>query len=333
MKEAGTPILKISDMVIGYQGMALMPPLKGCIRKGELVSVIGHNGIGKSTFLRTVAGVTDRISGRIELDGIEINTVDLMEFARKVGYISTEIVNAPNMTVFDLIATGRYPYTNWFGAISENDRRIIHRSAEQTGVSALINRFISELSDGERQRSMIARVLAQETDLLIMDEPAAFLDIRNRHEIMSLLHHITRINGKTIIMSTHDLQSAMGESDVIWILTEEGINSGAPEDLVLSGALENIFSCDSVKFRKSDGGFYPVREARGEAYVSGSGMVAHWTMKALTRAGYSIIVKPGESRINVECAEEGNIWKVSAEGVEKSFNNLYDLSVYIRSLF
>ena len=251
--------VKLTELVVGYQGKALMPPLSGSIKKGELVSVIGHNGVGKSTLLRTLAGVTERLSGSIILDGIDIRAIELREFAKRAGYISTEIVTATNMTVFDLIATGRYPYTDWFGTITDLDRQVIYRSAEQTGITNLINRFLNELSDGERQRSMIARVLAQDTELLIMDEPAAFLDIRNRHEIMNLMHRLTRTAEKTILMSTHDLQSAMGESDVIWVLSENGLTCGAPEDLVLKGAFENIFSGGPVKFRKSDGNFYPVR--------------------------------------------------------------------------
>jgi iron complex transport system ATP-binding protein len=218
--------LKLSDLVVGYHGKALMPPMNACVKRGELVSVVGHNGTGKSTLLRTLAGVSERLSGGIAIDNIDIKEIELREFAGRVGYISTDIINAPNMTVFDLIATGRYSYTNWFGAITEHDRQVIYRSAERTGITNLIYRFINELSDGERQRSMIARVLAQDTDLLIMDEPAAFLDIRNRHEVMSLLHRLTRTDEKTIVMSTHDLQSALGESDVIWILTEEGLTAG-----------------------------------------------------------------------------------------------------------
>lgn len=322
--------VKLTELVVGYQGKALMPPLSGSIKKGELVSVIGHNGVGKSTLLRTLAGVTERLSGSIILDGIDIRAIELREFAKRAGYISTEIVTATNMTVFDLIATGRYPYTDWFGTITDLDRQVIYRSAEQTGITNLINRFLNELSDGERQRSMIARVLAQDTELLIMDEPAAFLDIRNRHEIMNLMHRLTRTAEKTILMSTHDLQSAMGESDVIWVLSENGLTCGAPEDLVLKGAFENIFSGGPVKFRKSDGNFYPVREVRGEASVTGTGMMAHWTMQTLTRAGYRISNTSPVAGMNVICEESGNRWRVNRFGEQYTFSSLYDLSTFLR---
>ena len=229
-----------------------------------------------------------------------------------------------------LFRSGRYPYTDWFGTITDLDRQVIYRSAEQTGITNLINRFLNELSDGERQRSMIARVLAQDTELLIMDEPAAFLDIRNRHEIMNLMHRLTRTAEKTILMSTHDLQSAMGESDVIWVLSENGLTCGAPEDLVLKGAFENIFSGGPVKFRKSDGNFYPVREVRGEASVTGTGMMAHWTMQTLTRAGYRISNTSPVAGMNVICEESGNRWRVNRFGEQYTFSSLYDLSTFLR---
>ncbi|MFO7575423.1 MAG: ABC transporter ATP-binding protein [Bacteroidales bacterium] len=330
MKTDNSIFLKLSDLVVGYHGKALMPPVNASIKRGELVSVVGHNGIGKSTLLRTLAGVSERLSGGIAIDNDDIKDIDIKELARRVGYISTDIVNVPNMTVFDLIATGRYSYTNWFGAITETDRQIIYRSAKLTGITHLIDRFLNELSDGERQRSMIARVLAQDTDLLIMDEPAAFLDIRNRHEIMNLLHQLTRAATKTIVMSTHDLQSAMGESDVIWVLTGDGLTVGAPEDLVLQGAFEAIFSCDTVKFKKSDGNFYPVREVRGEASVTGTGLMAQWTIKALTRAGYRFRNVSSADGVNVVCDESGNSWRVSYMGECNSFSSLYDLSEFLR---
>jgi iron complex transport system ATP-binding protein len=330
MTTDNTICLLLSDLVVGYNGKALMPPVSASVKRGELISVVGHNGIGKSTLLRTMAGVSERLSGAVTIDNKDIKDIELREFARRVGYISTDMVNVPNMTVFDLIATGRHSYTNWFGAITESDRQMIYRSAKLTGITNLIHRFVNELSDGERQRSMIARVLAQDTDLLIMDEPAAFLDISNRHEIMNLLHRLTRSAKKTIIMSTHDLQSAMGESDVIWVMTRDGLTVGAPEDLVLQGTFEAVFSCDLVRFRETDGNFYPVREVRGEAFVSGEGLMAQWTIKALARAGYELKDTPPSDGLRVSCNDVEHSWNVFHKGEYKTFLSLYDLSYFLR---
>ncbi len=333
MKREDSVFIQLSDLVVGYRGKALMTPLNGTVKKGELVSVIGHNGIGKSTLLRTLAGISERLHGSIIIDKTDIKKIDIRDFAKRVGYISTDIVTAPNMTVFDLIATGRYSYTNWLGSIKESDREVIFRSALETGITNLLDRYLSELSDGERQRSMIARVLAQDTDLLIMDEPAAFLDIRNRHEIISLLHRLTRTAGKTIIMSTHDLPSAMGESDVIWALDENGITAGAPEDLVLQGVFENMFTCDTVKFSKSDGNFCSLREVRGEVVVTGTGMIAEWTKRALARAGYRTSDSSSAAGLSVSCDETSQTWNVSIRGDKYVFGSLYDLSFFLRSTF
>ena len=171
-----------------------------------------------------------------------------MDLAQKVGYISTEIVKVSNMRVYDLVALGRFPHTNWIGKIDMKDHEAIMDAIEKTSMKPLYRKFVSELSDGERQKAMIARILAQDTGIMIMDEPTAFLDIGSKYEILHLMHHLSDKSNKTIIFSTHDLQMAISQSDKIWLILDNELIEGAPEDLMIAGAFDHLFdsSCCQV---------------------------------------------------------------------------------------
>ena len=189
----------------------------------------------------------------------------------------------------------RFPYTNWFGKIDEKNHEIITDSIEKTGMSSLSWRFISELSDGERQKAMIARILAQDTGILVMDEPTAFLDIGSKFEILHLMHLLSQKNGKTIIFSTHDLNVAMSQADKIWLIADDNILEGAPEDLMLQGAFDHLFDSSAVEYNSENGTYSFISENRGEVRVSGEGIMLHYTKKALNRAGFSMIGRRGTS--------------------------------------
>jgi len=288
MKPDPNLLLSVVDLGIGFPERLIIPSINASVFSGELVSVIGHNGTGKSTLLGTLAGIRKKLAGEIRINGKDTSVMSRKEFASMVGYVSTEQVNAPDMKVYDLVALGRFAYTNWMGSITGEDKKIIFDSIEKVGLSRLMYRNIGELSDGEKQRAMIARVLAQDTSLLIMDEPTAFLDLRNRYEIIHLLQSLAVSGKKTIILSTHDLQSALGESDKIWLLTDGALEEGAPEDLVLKGSFDNLFGESLLKFRKSDGNFYPVREEKESVCIRGEGLMKQWTIRAMKRLGFRI---------------------------------------------
>ena len=172
--------ISLEALSIGYRSgrryRILLPALDTYAEKGELVAVIGENGIGKSTLLRTLCGLQYPINGQVILAGKSIQEYSRNELARIMGYISTEPVRVSNMKVFDLVSLGRYPHTSWTGRLGDPDIKIIFEAIEKVGLKSLSYRYINELSDGERQRAMIARVLAQDADVLVMDEPTAFLD-------------------------------------------------------------------------------------------------------------------------------------------------------------
>jgi iron complex transport system ATP-binding protein len=252
-------ILIIDKLSVGYGAgkseKIVLNNINATAAKGELIAVIGRNGSGKSTLLRSIAGLQRHYSGKIYLEDIEIQKFSQKQLAKTVGFVSTEIVKAPNMSVYDLVALGRFPHTDWTGRIdSENENHIL-KALSDTGMTEMSSRCVAELSDGERQRAMITRVLAQNASLMIMDEPTAFLDIAGKYEIFNLLHKIAKENRKTIIFSTHDLQMVLNCADKIWALSNSALFEGSPETLIQNGVFDKIFDSANIKYDSEHGTF------------------------------------------------------------------------------
>ncbi|MDO9339141.1 MAG: ABC transporter ATP-binding protein [Bacteroidales bacterium] len=327
-----TEILSLDSLKIGYVSgrheNVLLPPLNACANKGELIAVIGRNGIGKSTLLRTLTGLQPSLGGEIFYSGKNIRDYSRMDLAQKVGYISTEIVKVSNMSVYDLVALGRFPHTNWMGKIDTKNHEVIMDAIEKTTMSAFCNRFVSELSDGERQRAMIARILAQDTGIMVMDEPTAFLDIGSKYEILHLMHLLSHKNEKTIIFSTHDLHMAISQSDKIWLILDNRLMEGAPEDIMIEGAFDHLFDSSPVQFNSENGTFSFRSEEKGRIFIEGDGIRRHWTEKAINRAGFSlsevktipyIIIPSGNNRE----------WKLTTNISSVEFRSIYELVSFL----
>ncbi len=333
MEESPDKILSFSNLGIGFESgkfsRLLLPPLAGSAGKGELIAVIGKNGIGKSTLLRTFAGLQPPLAGILTIDGKNIAEFSRMGLSERIGYISTEIIRVSNMKVYDLVSLGRFPHTNWLGRIDRSDHEAIIDSILKTGMSGFRERPVTELSDGERQRAMIAMVLAQDADIMIMDEPTAFLDLSSKFEIIHLLHELTRSRGKTIVFSTHDLATAVSQADKIWLLKEEGLAGGAPEDLMLDGSFKTLFDETKVKFNSRDGSFSFRNDEKGRILVRGEGDLKHWTEKALSRAGYSIAETESAAEVEVPSPVNSR-WKCKVPGYSLEFESIYDLVTWIR---
>jgi len=209
-----TEELEIGFRTAGTRNISLMSEISVNARQGELITLIGRNGSGKSTLLRSLMRLQPVLSGSILLNNRNIEDHSRREFAMLCGFVSTEAISTGNLSVYELVALGRFPYTNWIGKVRAEDRDLIDSSLERVGLMALKDKMLAEISDGERQRAMIARALAQDTDLLILDEPTAFLDLPNRYEVIKLLKDLTR-QGKSVIFSTHDLNIVIDQVDKI----------------------------------------------------------------------------------------------------------------------
>ena len=257
---------------------------------GELVCLIGPNGSGKSTLLRTLAGLHKPLAGTIKVNDTYIEKLSHHSKAKLLALVLTERVEIDNATVFDIVSYGRYPYRSWLGSISKVDEEKILESIKSVNLLHKKDIYFTELSDGERQRAMIAKALAQDTPIIMLDEPTAHLDLPNRVEIMLLLHKLAHKTGKAILLSTHELDIALQAADVIWLITNDmGLKCGVPEDLVLDGDFNRTFQNKSYYFNASNGNFsmnYPLTQ---KVSVKGDKTRMYWTLRALARAGFEVV--------------------------------------------
>jgi len=305
-------VLAALDLSIGYgRGReAVRRVFSGIncgIHRGELVSLIGPNGIGKSTLLRTLGGLHPALAGSVVLCGREIHEYPSNQRAEKLGLVLTDRVRAGSMKVRSLVALGRYPHTPWSGALGRKDWEAVEASLGMTALEDLAGRYFSELSDGEKQKVMLARAIAQEPTVLILDEPTAFLDLPGRIEVVGILKKLTRDKDVAVLLSTHDLDLALKTTDRLWILSEGVFASGAPEDLVLNGSLGKAFHGRGLSFHPAEGQFV-MHEGHGTVvYVSGKGLEAVWTKRALERDGYSVEEGEQEPCVRVGPGEKGGV--------------------------
>jgi iron complex transport system ATP-binding protein len=331
-------IVELQNLSVGYKKgrsvISLLEDISLEVYGGELIAVIGRNGSGKSTLLRTLCGLQEPLSGKVRLFNTHIKEYTVSDRARKIAYVSTEIIQTGHMRVKDLVALGRAPHTGWLGKLTIADQTIIMEAMEAVGITEKQNDFINEISDGERQRAMIARSLSQDTELIYLDEPTAFLDIINRFEIYHLLHYLTRDKGKTIIYSTHDLQSAIAESDGLWLIEDKKINRGAPEDMILSGVLATIFDRDQVQFDQQNASFTIKKSYKDSIGLEGKeSFEKKWTINALERLGYKIEKnKEKIPSVLIRTSGEKTTWILQKKSGSVELKNIYELSLHLRNL-
>ncbi|MFO7842431.1 MAG: ABC transporter ATP-binding protein [Bacteroidales bacterium] len=330
-------ILTLDKVAIGYSktkkgNHILFDNINLSGRKGELIALIGKNGIGKSTLLRNIAGLQNVLGGEVLFLDKKIQSFKRNEFARLVSFVSTEIVNVSNLKVFDLVSLGRFPHTSWFGKLKEKDIRQSLKALEMVGMKSFIHKNVNEISDGERQRVMIARTLAQDTKIIVLDEPTAFLDLPNKYEIVHLLNHLSKNENKTILFSTHDLNIAIQEADKIWLMLDDEIIQGAPEDLILSDTLNRIFKESNLNFDKLKGDFRIKRKHSKKIGLIGDGLPYNWTRKALERLNYA--VDKGNTAIDhIEVKQVKNElnWNFKSENGTFVFKSIDELSLFLKT--
>jgi iron complex transport system ATP-binding protein len=335
---SGRPDIRLHNLEVGYRTTGLKKqkiygPVNLELRVAEMIGIIGRNGIGKSTLLRTVAGLQAQVGGEVLIDGIEINRLSADQRAKKISYVSTEHVNLPQITVLELIALGRLPHTGWFGNLNKAGLLKVYEAAELTGVMHLIEKSIHALSDGERQKVMISRALAQDTPVIILDEPTAFLDLPSRYEVLRILSELTVKNRKTVLFSTHDLTMAMDISDKIWLMTGEDICEGAPEDLLISKVFRKLFLNSPAEFDQQSSTFRFKKEFKNEVALSGTKNFRTITSKAMERIGFRISEHEScKFKITIKEINESPCWHYNDNNTAHTFHTLYDLATYMKSI-
>ena len=256
------------------------------INSGELTCLLGANGVGKSTLLRTLSAFQPKLSGEIRIQGKEIGSYTDKQLSKVISVVLTEKCDIRNMTSVELIGLGRSPYTGFWGTLSKEDKEVVDHAINLVGISHLAHRMVHTLSDGERQKVMIAKALAQETPVIILDEPTAFLDFPSKVEMMQLLHQLSRQTDKTIFLSTHDLELALQIADKIWLMDKaNGVTIGTPEDLSLDGTLSGFFARKGIVFDLETGLFRVNNEYTSQIRIVGHGQKYAMVRKALQRNG------------------------------------------------
>ena len=284
----------------------LLSDLSFQLYSGELTCLLGPNGVGKSTLIRAILGEVSPWEGKLLLDQQELSSYGIKERAKRIAVVLTNPSYPGNMTVGQLVALGRTPHTSWTGKLGTEDRNRVDQALYETRLTMLQDERLSELSDGQRQKAMIARALAQDGSVIVLDEPTAHLDLINRLEIMTLLREISQKKEKAVLVVTHDLDIALETADRFWILNcGLPLLSGKPEDLVLSGQIQALFPSDRYQFNVARGRV-EWSQAMPDFQIEGPAEQAYWVKKALVKAGITsldqtlVITEPFGLRIGEE---------------------------------
>ncbi len=292
------PFLAAEQLTVGYRRGRQIHPVAERLAfdatPGQIIGLLGPNGCGKSTLLRTLAGMQPPLRGRVLLNGHPLTSLNPAQRATQLAVVLTEAPDA-NLTAYDLVATGRYPYTGWLGRMSAEDKQAVRQALQRTDTLGFARRPIGALSDGERQKVMIARAVAQDTPLLILDEPTAHLDVPNRVAVLQLLLRLAHEHQKTVLLSTHALDLALLMADQLWLMHRGQLQAGVPEDLVLRGELGAVFDSEGVTFDRHTGTFGVSRPAGHLVRLEGASLEGFWTRRALERTGYTVVTGRDEA--------------------------------------
>jgi len=322
------PDISLNNLTIGYSSKKelkiLLSGISTKLFSGEIIALMGSNGSGKSTLLRTLTGFHQPLSGEVLLNNRDIFGISMRERAGFISFVSTDPVRVGNMTVFDLVGLGRYLHSGWWGNLLSEDLKMIEHCLQLSGMSGFESRQLNSLSDGERQRAMIARALAQDTPVIILDEPTAFLDVRNKYEIIHLLRELSLTKGKLVIFSTHDFSISLGMADKIWLINDGKLCEGAPEDLAMNDQFQSLFDGSPITFHSETGEI-----VLSDLPVKGINLVVEgnekmWLLKALNRKG--LFIDPtSQVKLNVEKKGNDSVFLLEEAGRKACYHSIYEL--------
>jgi len=321
-------VIQGRDLCIGYRTgkkeNRVHKHLQFTLHAGELTCLLGANGTGKSTLLRTLSAAQPALEGELLLMNKPLSEYSEKERSRTIGVVLTDKTFTGGLTVFELVALGRQPHTGFFGRLTKEDKRIVQEAMEQVGIDHKARSYTAELSDGERQKAMIAKALVQECPLILLDEPTAFLDVVSRIEIMHLLHRLAAEQQKAILLSTHDIEQALLLSDRLWLLSREhGLQCGITEDIILNHHMDKLFPHNDIRFDTTHGVYSPtINKGIPVTLEAEDETLHHWTANALTRQGYITSDTLCDIRLQAVSAQELRLTKKGETRVCSSFEEL-----------
>jgi len=333
------PLVESKALTVGYKSRnkvaTVLAGLDLSILPGEFVCLLGPNGIGKSTLLRTLSAIQPPIKGSIYIHRRNIRSLKSSQLACSLSVVLTDRLDVDGLTSYNIVELGRYPHTGWRGHLSPQDHAIVRWAITAVGADHLASRNVNELSDGERQRILIGRALAQDPQVMLLDEPTAFLDIRSRVEITGLLRRLTRETSLAVIFSTHDLELALRTADTIWLLSPGGILTiGGPEDLMLDGSVSKAFWGETLSFNPHERSFHIHQDNTGTASVKGEGLTYTLARAAIERMGYRIVnYSEDPYTLRVEIREGDDVmWQAYHQEIRRQGENLTQLANFARSV-
>jgi iron complex transport system ATP-binding protein len=293
--------------------------------------LVGPNGKGKSTLLKTMAGLLPPMKGKIYFGDKPLPELHRSERARLISYVGTAHEVNRSLKVRDLVALGRYPYTDIFGKLSDDDADMVHRAMVDTKTLHLRDALMGEISDGECQRALIARSLAQNTPIILLDEPTAYLDIGNKFEMVELMRRLARTRNKTIIFSSHDLPTVLGTADYMWFIFKRSVISAIPEELVMTRFLDTIFEHSNVIFDLERNEFRVNTKPIHFVKLTGEAYLCKWTEKALNRFGIGHDGNCNTLEIKIKTVQDSLFWEVVDGDRNLHFDTLKDLLGHVLS--
>lgn len=283
-------VIAAKKLDVGYDKKKVVSGIELEALRGQVVCLLGPNGAGKSTILRTLSGLIAPLGGVVEIKGENIRSVKSAELSKTLSLVLTGASEPSLMTVYELAAMGRTPYTGFMGKLSARDREIVEQSLEAVGALALKDRYFSELSDGEKQKVMIARALVQEPELMILDEPTSHLDVKHKVEVINVLRRLSEEKNITCIISLHDIDLAIKGCGTL-LLVNDGkiIAQGLPEDIIKSGTIQSLYGISGAKYNELTCSVELTGKSTAEIFVTGGNGSGAGLYRALSRAGFGIV--------------------------------------------
>lgn len=333
--------IQTNELSVGYEGnkstdkKIILEKINLSLEKGKLTCLLGPNGSGKSTLLRSLAGLQVPLSGNVMLNDKDILSFSGEALAKQLSMVLTDRIDVAYITVKDIVKLGRTPYTNWFGVLTETDYQKIEWALNATGIKELEDQKILELSDGQRQKVLIARALAQDTDIIILDEPTAHLDLPNRLDLMQLLHELAKNTNKAVLVSTHELDLAIQMADLLWLIGQDKtIYDGLPEELIINGMLEAAFIKNGIQFNKTSGQFLLQKSPNYSTItISGDPLAVQWCSRAFEKIGINTIQSETNGQVVAIQSVNGQFsWELKTIASTYKFTTMASLLYKVKAM-
>lgn len=315
-------VIVAENLDVGYEKKVVVGPVDLCGIKGQLTCLLGPNGAGKSTILRTLTGLLAPVNGAVQIKGEDIGSINKSDLAKKLAVVLTEQVSLGLLTVFEIASMGRYPHTNFMGKLTEKDKKIVEEALCSVNALHLRNRYYSQLSDGEKQKIMIARAIVQQPELIVLDEPTSHLDVKHKVEVIRILHKLCMEKGITVILSLHDIDLAIKGCETILLVQNGKISAqGTPEEIIKAGTIQKLYDIEGAQYNELLGSLEFSSPQNPEIFVTGGNGTGTGVYRAISRAGYGMycgVLHSNDIDIHIGKALSCNIIE------EESFNKISD---------